>query len=435
MSTSRAVVIERELQFVDVSSLKSTAATQEASKDLPKLLASSHFFQDADLPSQTWDLPVNSTFAPAGAGLRNTTVVCYLNSTIQALTHNPAFCNFLLSEKHPQNCRRRGEDCFICTFQKHARQAFEARGKAKVLGNNQIFGPLRREWRIDRFEMQDAHEAFMKLVEMLNFACIPGSQVETFNKLPEPKQATTLINKLFGGFIRSTVRCLACHKASHRFELCTDLQVELQGVNSVRDALRKFTEREMLTGANQYECESCKGKRDAYRQSTVHRPPRNLLLCLKRFSWTAFGTKRKIRKPISFTMEINLAPFSSRAAEISSPVAEKTEDGEGQERGKGRRARRERQQNSLSSASADSPPSGVTLKTLQKEGEHELIKKCAYELWAAVMHHGKGMSTGHYTACCKGVDGKWRIFDDEDVRPLRVRWSGKSGGGGVRGRT
>jgi ubiquitin carboxyl-terminal hydrolase 4/11/15 len=43
-----------------------------------------------------------------------------------------------------------------------------------------------------------------------------------------------------------------------------------------------------------------------------------------------------------------------------------------------------------------------------------------YSLYAVVQHMGS-LEGGHYNAVCKGLDEKWRLFDDDIVRPITFK--------------
>lgn len=49
--------------------------------------------------------------------------------------------------------------------------------------------------------------------------------------------------------------CDECHHNSDTFDSILDLSVEIHGVDTLRDALRKFTTIDYLKGADKYKCE------------------------------------------------------------------------------------------------------------------------------------------------------------------------------------
>ena len=72
----------------------------------------------------------------------------------------------------------------------------------------------------------------------------------------DPKLASkTWVHMLFGGLLRSRVKCLSCGHDSDTYDQMMDLSVDIAGVQSLRDALRKFTTVDHLRGANKYKCE------------------------------------------------------------------------------------------------------------------------------------------------------------------------------------
>lgn len=73
-----------------------------------------------------WWWPKNAGARPVGAGLVNTGVTCFMNSTLQALTYTPPLASFLLSEesmKYHGQCGN-GKFCGFCMIRNHVRTAF-----------------------------------------------------------------------------------------------------------------------------------------------------------------------------------------------------------------------------------------------------------------------------------------------------------------------
>ena len=72
------------------------------------------------------------------------------------------------------------------------------------------------------------------------------------------QEPETLVSHLFGGVLRSQVKCGGCGAESNTLDPFLDLSLELLGCSSVEAALRKFAAAETLAGANAYKCDKCK---------------------------------------------------------------------------------------------------------------------------------------------------------------------------------
>ncbi|KAG1335232.1 putative Ubiquitin carboxyl-terminal hydrolase 15 [Cocos nucifera] len=120
------------------------------------------------------------------------------------------------------------------------------------------------------------------LVMSMQSACLEGFGGE---KEVDPKlQETTLVQQIFGGRLKSKVKCLRCHIESERYENMMDLTLEIHGwVESLEDALTQFTAPEDLDGENMYRCGRCSAYVKARKQLSIHEVPNILTIVLKRF--------------------------------------------------------------------------------------------------------------------------------------------------------
>ena len=72
----------------------------------------------------------------------------------------------------------------------------------------------------------------------------------------DPKLASkTWVHMLFGGLLRSRVKCLSCGHDSDTFDSILDLSIDIHGQASLKEALKKFTAVDHLRGADKYKCE------------------------------------------------------------------------------------------------------------------------------------------------------------------------------------
>eukprot|EP00798_Chlamydomonas_sp_ICE-L_P006654 gene6654-3317_t len=96
-----------------------------------------------------------------------------------------------------------------------------------------------------------------------------------------PRGFKCLTEHVFMGRTLSQVKCLACGHCSNTYEPFAALSLELSYQTlSVEDALKLFTNAEMLDGDNKYKCEKCKSLVKARKQPVIDDEP-NVYKCEK----------------------------------------------------------------------------------------------------------------------------------------------------------
>ncbi|KAL6012151.1 hypothetical protein ACLOJK_002629 [Asimina triloba] len=261
---------------------------------------------------------------PMGAGLANLGNTCFLNSVLQCLTYTEPFAAYLQSGKHKSSCHTAGF-CALCALQNHVRTALESSGKIVSphhLVNNLrcilialldvppyivtdlVLGRSLSNFRISRQE--DAHEYMVNLLESMHKCCLPTG---VSSESPSAYEKS-LVHKIFGGRLRSQVKCTQCSFCSNKFDPFLDLSLEIVKADSVNKALARFTAVEQLDGGErQYQCQRCQEKVRALKQLTVHKAPDVLTIHLKRFS--SHMPDQKINKKVDFDTTLDLKPFAS----------------------------------------------------------------------------------------------------------------------------
>ncbi|CAL0307069.1 unnamed protein product [Lupinus luteus] len=250
------------------------------------------------------DLSFGITVRKIGAGLRNLGNTCFLNSVIQCLTYTEPLAAYLQSGKHKTSCRVAGF-CALCAIQNHVSRALQSTGR--ILSPEHLVGNLRcisRNFRNARQE--DAHEYMVNLLESMHKCCLPSGIPSESNGAYEK----SLVHKIFGGRLRSQVKCQQCNYSSNKFDPFLDLSLEIFKADSLQKALANFTAAELLDGGErQYQCQKCKQKVRALKQLTIHKAPYVLTIHLKRFF--AHDPGLKIKKKVNFGCALDLKPFVS----------------------------------------------------------------------------------------------------------------------------
>ncbi|XP_063997788.1 LOW QUALITY PROTEIN: ubiquitin carboxyl-terminal hydrolase 36-like [Pogoniulus pusillus] len=240
--------------------------------------------------------------AGVGAGLRNLGRSCFLNATLQCLTHTAPLASYLLCGEHGRSCHREGF-CMLCTMQTHVGQAFASSGQAikpeaiiRNLKNIAQHFSLRRQ--------EDAHEFLRCAIDAMQQACGNGCA-----QLDGQSQAPTLVQQIFGGSLRSRVLCLQCQNTSDTYEPYLDCSaLPLQEATSVVQALEQFVQPELLCGENAYMCARCQQKVSARKGFSIHQAANVLTVALKRFAPFGGG---KITKAVAYPMLLNVRPYLS----------------------------------------------------------------------------------------------------------------------------
>ncbi|KAM6344665.1 ubiquitin carboxyl-terminal hydrolase 36 isoform 3-T4 [Alca torda] len=288
-----------------------------------------------------------------GAGLQNLGNTCFLNSTVQCLTYTPPLANYLLSKEHSRTCHQ-GGFCMMCVMQNHMIQAFANSGNA--IKPVSFIRDLKKIAQHIRFgNQEDAHEFLRYTIDAMQKACLNGC-----TKLDRQTQATTLVHQIFGGYLRSRVKCSVCKTVSDTYDPYLDLALEIRQAANIVRALELFVKSDVLGGENAYMCAKCKKKVSASKRFTIHRASNVLTLSLKRF--TSFGGG-KITKDVGYPEFLNIRPYMS-----------------------------------------------------QNNGDPIM-----YGLYAVLVHSGYSCHAGHYYCYVKASNGQWYQMNDDLVRCSNIK--------------
>ena len=166
---------------------------------------------------------------------------------------------------------------------------------------------------------------------------------------------------IFTGLSLTQVQCNNCQSISFNFEPFNLLSLPIMsGTDLTLDMCLQeyFNNDEILTGDNQYQCDSCSGKHDAKKFTKLWHTPERLIIQLKRF--VNFGHRvTKNQSNINFPItELNIGKYISQYVTDDDSI---------------------------------------------------------YDLYG-VIHHSGSLGGGHYVAYTKNILNKqWYLFDDQHV--------------------
>uniref|UniRef100_A0A1B6KLS6 Ubiquitin carboxyl-terminal hydrolase n=1 Tax=Graphocephala atropunctata TaxID=36148 RepID=A0A1B6KLS6_9HEMI len=349
----------------------SSSSKPAVSSTKPVSLGSGTNKTDAVLPSpkkvlfppEKIQLGWQSKSVPIGSGMVNLGNTCYLNSTLQALFHVPAFVNWLLNDKaHKDKCETMNglthTECLICAMLKTLKCSMENSALSNPIRPHLIYNKLKLICkRLIHGHQEDAHEFLRYLIESMDRSYLRLMQA---NNLDSYSKETTPLSQIFGGYLRTEVRCLECRHISLTFQHFQDLLLDIRQATTVDEALEAYFSRERLgDGEEAYRCDKCHRRVAATKQFTVEKPPNVLCIQLKRFG--IMGGKNS--KHIQVQQSLDLTKFWVHRA--THPTC-----------------------------------------------------RLSYRLMSLVMHIGPSTNCGHYTAIGHTSSGQLYLFDDSVVRPV-----------------
>ncbi|XP_072987788.1 ubiquitin carboxyl-terminal hydrolase 21-like isoform X1 [Typha latifolia] len=274
---------------------------------LPSTSQSGDFHLGSDESRSLWQPPASSKKRyRVGASLENLGNTCFLNVILQCITHTVPLVQKLRSSNHAIPCSGDEEFCTFCALRDHVNEAINKSGS--VLIPERFRDNLRKiSPDFEPGQQEDAHEFLRCLLNSLhNCSLDPISNNQLFYL-----EQDSIVKQVFGGRLRSQLRCVECGHCSDTYEPFLDLSLEIDDIDTVDDALMSFTKVEKIDDPEtKFTCDGCQSQVLMEKQLKLDKAPDVLALQLKRFKNDGVSIY-KIYKPVEYPSELDLKPFLS----------------------------------------------------------------------------------------------------------------------------
>lgn len=202
---------------------------------------------------------------------------------------------------------------------------------------------------------EDAHEFLRYVIDACHNKCLQLKKLRRKGGGETINGGSSVVKEIFGGALQSQVKCLACGAESNKVDEIMDISLDILNSCSLKEAMQKFFQPEVLDGNNKYKCDNCKKLVPARKQMSVLQSPNILVIQLKRFEGIFGG---KIDKAIAFEEVLVLSSFMCKASQDPQPE---------------------------------------------------------YKLFGTIVHSGFSPDSGHYYAYIKDAIGRWYCCNDSYV--------------------
>eukprot|EP00916_Digyalum_oweni_P016103 GHVL01026427.1.p1 GENE.GHVL01026427.1~~GHVL01026427.1.p1 ORF type:complete len:869 (-),score=197.56 GHVL01026427.1:33-2639(-) len=299
-------------------------------------------------------------------GMTNLGNNCYMNVILQVLSHVRPLRDFYLSHRHSlpfEKLQKLHYDYAVSTGSvedPHAKRS--SRGNVSLSSYSsvaeeftklvdqlwrevkplQFIAPCSLFQSINRVnplwglgQQQDAQEFFRYIIDIMHAELAAVTENTSLGDSLVRSYSETVLTRLFQGVLRSEVVCTVCGTASVKSELFYDLSLEIPLTKirverddehpdsywpvsySIDDCFENFSNEELLTRDNKYNCDSCGIHQDARKHLRLTQLPTFLCIHIKRFHINPIDYNReKIDTWIFFDEGLDVKNYCHDAVEI-----------------------------------------------------------------------------------------------------------------------
>ena len=145
----------------------------------------------------------------------------------------------------------RKRDCPFCILEKRIVRSLSVDltldAPMKILNCLRIFSEQFRGG-----HQEDAHEFLRYVIDACHNTCL---RLKKLRRNGGGSGGTSVVKEIFGGALQSQVKCLSCGNESNKVDEIMDISLDVLHSNSLKDALQRFFQPEVLDGNNKYRCE------------------------------------------------------------------------------------------------------------------------------------------------------------------------------------
>ncbi|KAM5171887.1 ubiquitin carboxyl-terminal hydrolase 50 [Mantella aurantiaca] len=291
-------------------------------------------------------------------GLDNLGNTCYINAVIQCLSSTSPLVEYFFSLQF-ENLIASDKNKFVYAFTKLVADLWFS--EVQSVAPLDFWGALCKiHPPFGMQSQQDAQELLIYTLDALqeDLTNIINNKTSDMagGRHRRRNVSNTPITRLFQGVLSQITICMKCRRRSYKDDIFTIVSLPIPSGNDVSllQCLQCFFQEVTLTRTDKIFCSDCKTKQEAAVEMKISKPPKILILHLKRFEYQD-QVRRKLKTNVIFPLtNLDISPFVT--------------------------------------TSNDNPPK--------------------YNLYSVVNHSGE-LEFGHYTAYCKHPGTKeWNAFDD-----------------------
>lgn len=132
-----------------------------------------------------------------------------------------------------------------------------------------------------------------------------------YNTLKKQTKYTSIVEERIQGYYRASIKCNYedCDNVSEKFEPFLNLQLPIDGMNTLEECISDYIKPIQLDGDNQWLCDKCNRKSQAIKKLSIWKTGKYIIILLKRYLNIQISTIKDGRSIISPVELLDLSPY------------------------------------------------------------------------------------------------------------------------------